>query len=161
MCDPRTLKICAVGVTQSRQLTPNTLRQQLVSSVALDTWFCLADQAAERVLVLRFHIVANDTRAIPTIIRTTPKILKFGGAGIHGRIVKDSFGLTANISVSWSGVRRTVMDTATAPHKMISQPLIRVARQRICNRSRRSNRRAASMFGEFIYTQTSQIFRQC
>jgi hypothetical protein len=95
-------------------------------------------------------MVANDTSPIPSINKAAPNMRKFGGAVIQGIIVKNSFGLVDSLLASWSGVRRTVTETAITPRMIMSHPVNRTPLQRNCNLRRRSNRRAASIFGDFI-----------
>jgi hypothetical protein len=124
--------------------------QSSVRAPALNIQFHLADQAPVRDLFLRFHMMAHDTSAIPSINKATANMRKFGGAVIQGRIVRSSFGLVDSLPISWSGVKRTVMEKAIKPRMIMSHPANRKPLQRNCNLRRRSNRRAASIFGDFI-----------
>ena len=100
--------------------------------------------------VLRLEKAENDTNAIPSINSTAPNMRKCGGAGSQGALNRNPFGLTDNMANRWSVVKRTLMATASKPTMIMSHPVNRTTLRRNCNLSRRSNRRAALMFGDFI-----------
>lgn len=110
----------------------------------------LNDSSGLRYFVSRAHMAANDASAAPSSNRAVPIMRKCGGAGIQSHIFRDCFGLTDRMPVSWSGVYRTVMETAIPPSIIMSHPTNRTGLRRNCNRMRRSNRRATSLFGDFI-----------
>jgi hypothetical protein len=58
--------------------------------------------------------------------------------------------LTDNMSNLWSVGKRTLMPTASKPIMVMSHPVNRTMLRRNWILSRRSNRRAASTFGDFI-----------
>jgi hypothetical protein len=156
MSDIRPPRMCACKLSFGMRsaLFEDQLRlprkQSSARAPALNIRFYWPDQAAVRDLVLRFHMMANDTSPIPSINKAAPNMRKFGGAVIQGIIVRNSFGLVDSLPASWSGVRRTVMETAITPRMIVSHPVNRTPLQRNCNLRRRSNRRAASIFGDFI-----------
>jgi hypothetical protein len=104
----------------------------------------------QRDLFLRLTKLVSDTSAIPRINNTEPKMRKCGGAGSQGVLNRKPFGLTDNMANRWSVGKRTLMKTASKPIMVMSHPVNKTMFRRNCNLSRRSNRRAASTFGDFI-----------
>jgi hypothetical protein len=145
--DKLSLRVCS-GLFEDRLRLHR--KQSLARSPALDVRLYLADHAAMRDLILRFHTMANDTSPKPSINKAPPNMRRLGGAVIQGIIVRNSFGLEDSLPASWSGVRLAVMDTAIPPRMSMSHPVSRTPLQRNCNLRRRSNRRAASTFGDVI-----------
>ena len=134
------------GLLEDRSRLPG---QSSAHAPVLDIRIYPANQATVRDLVLRLEMAENDTNAIPSINNTAPNIRKCGGAGSQGVLNRNPFGLTDNMANRWSVVKRTLMPTASKPIIIMSHPVNRTTLRRNCNLSKRSNRRAASTFGDF------------
>ena len=106
--------------------------------------------ARDHDLIFRFQMMESDTSPRPSINKAAPSMRKVGGAVIQGIMVRNSFGLEDNLVASWSGVRRSVMETASAPRMIMNHPANIKPFQINCNLRRRSNRRAVSIFGDVI-----------
>jgi hypothetical protein len=116
----------------------------------LDIRLYSANQPTVRDSVLRFEMKENDTHVIPSTNNPAPKMRKCGGAGSQGVLNRKPFGFTDNMANLWSVGKRTLMLTASNPIMVMSHPVNRTMRRRNWILSRRSNRRAASTFGDFI-----------
>jgi hypothetical protein len=144
---------CTLNLPNIAKLTEPLSRlsgQSLTHAPVLDIRLYPANQATVRDLVLRLKMAENDTNTIPSINNTAPNMRNCGGAGSQGVLNRNPFGLPDNMANRWSVVKRTLMATASKPTMIMSHPANRTPLRRNCNLSRRSNRRAASTFGDFI-----------